>query len=367
MLKITTLAIHMIWTVLFAGLIQFESSDRLIQSIAPTEPIFVEAKVMNLREDGQYVIGALEITHAYCGGNDLIGKTFDVYSSKSGMGNMSKIIFPPLRDGERGIWSIKVKDGNVTYSLYPIHGISWPARESISPRYDQAKILAESIEQVCGAKSDERSEMLRTSAFSPVSEVSAWAIHAIAGAKPQTATEAFYTEVLKSNNLSIGGQIALDEVLSEIKGSSWRISEERMDLLNRLVDGAAMEYEAGLIDNRLSVIVQRGEMDDRTLLNLLKKFADNQRFPVASRQNNIRLMGIISKRSKDEGMAFRQLIEVIEVSKEDEMKVAAARTIKNFVAIDKDRLPVIQNLNATTTNKRVADALEEAIKRPNNQ
>jgi hypothetical protein len=44
-------------------------------------------------------------------------------------------------------------------------------------------------------------------------------------------------------------------------------------------------------------------------------------------------MGIISKRSIDEGMDFKHLVGVIQVSKEDEMKVAAAYTIKNFVSI----------------------------------
>jgi hypothetical protein len=353
-----------------AGCTQVSGKEQQSISVDMLCPnVLVEARVITIEEQGGVINATLQISRVYKGEIDSGDYTFHVSTNKSGQGMYGSSFPTPLKQGDIGIWLVERVADKIVRDLAvgKLSPITLPSRHGVDSRYAQTKLWAEAVEATSKASPENRLALLKDFAVSDVPEVSAWAVHAIANAKPQIATEAFYTEILRNGVLSVGGQIALDEVLSEIRGNSWRISEERLNLLNRLVEGKGAEYEAGLIDNRLSVIAQHGEMDDRIVLNLLKKFADNQGFPVASRQNNIRLMGIISNRSKDEGMAFRHLIEVIQVSKEDEMKVAAAYTIKNFESIDKDQLSIIQSLKATTTNKTLADALEEALKHPKNQ
>jgi hypothetical protein len=353
-----------------AGCTQVSGKEQQSISVDMLCPnVLVEARVITIDEQEGVINATLQISRIYKGEIGPGDYTFNVSANKSGEGMYGSSFLPPLKQGDIGIWLVEPVAGKIVRDLAvgKLSPITLPSRHGVDSRYAQTKLWAEAVEATSKASPENRLALLKDFAVSDVPEVSAWAVHAIANAKPQIATEAFYTEILRNGALSVGGQIALDEVLSEIRGDSWRISEERLNLLNRLVEGKGAEYEAGLIDNRLSVIAQHGEMDDRIVLNLLKKFADNQGFPVASRQNNIRLMGIISSRSKDEGMAFRHLIEVIQVSKEDEMKVAAAYTIKNFQSIDKNQLSIIQSLKATTTNKTVADALEEALKHPKNQ
>lgn len=115
------------------------------------------------------------------------------------------------------------------------------------------------------------------------------------------------------------------------------------------------------------MISQHDEIDNRTFLKLLIASINNQEMPLAFRQNNLRLVGMMSRRAKDEGTAFKYLIDLIKESKEEEIRVAAAYTVRNFPPTDPERLLTIQNLRLQVSDKKVAGILEEALKRPGNQ
>jgi hypothetical protein len=121
-----------------------------------------------------------------------------------------------------------------------------------------------------------------------------------------------------------------------------------------------------LVIQRLDIAAQHSELEDKAILKLLQTIIGNQGIPPTARQNGIWTVGLITKHAKDDGLAFEYLIRIIKESNEEEFKITAAYTIKNFAPIDGDRLPIIQSLRQTT-NKKVADALEEALKRPKNQ
>jgi hypothetical protein len=209
-------------------------------------------------------------------------------------------------------------------------------------------------------------DLLRRYAFDRIPEISVWAIHFMSLADPQDKARLFNDLISNIDNLSIPGQAALDEVLLDIGDNPWRTSERRLALLNKWVNKAMSKDDAMLVIQRLDIAAQHSEVEDKTLLKLMQTIIGNQGIPAAARQNGIWTVGLIAKHAKDDGLAFEYLIRIIKESNEEEFKIAAAYTIKNFAPIDGDRLPIIQSLRQTT-NKKVADAFEEALKRPKNQ
>jgi hypothetical protein len=331
--------------------------------------ILAQAWVIHLEENNGFIVGTLEITHVYCGPDKLLGNTFVAHSPKSGQDANGRSILPPLQLGEKGIWSLHVIDDKLFGLRYPQHGVLWPARESENT-YANATALANVIEQVCKAESTEQLDLLQGYAFDRIPEISVWAIHVMSLAGPQDRARLFNGLISNIDSLSIPGQAALDEVLSEIEDYPWETSEKRLALLNKWVNKAMSKDDAMLVILRLDIAAQHsvfeGQLEDKAILKLLQTIIGNQGIPPAARQNGIRAVGLIAEHAKDDGLAFEYLIRIIKESDEEEFKKTAAYTIKNFAPIDGDRLLIIQSLRQTT-NKEVADALEEALKRPKNQ
>jgi hypothetical protein len=351
---------------LYAGALTPASSQaRSLPGTLPIETILVQAQVTHLEESNGAIAGTLEITHVYCGPDDLLGKTFVAHSRKSADLH-GIIIYPPLQMGEKGIWSLKTIDDKL-YGLRDIeHGVSWPARESENT-YADSTALAKVIEQVCKAESSAQLDLLRRSAFDPIPKISVWAIHVMSLADPENRTRLFNDLISNIDNISIQGQVAIDEVLSDIANDPWRTSEKRLALLNKWVGKAMSKDDATRVIQRLDSAAQHRELEDKTLLKLLQIVIGNQNIPSDARQYGIGLVGFIAKRDKDGGLGFEYLVRLIKESDEENFKMIAAHAIKNNVSIDGNRLSIIQSLKAQTTDKKVADALEEALKRPKNQ
>jgi len=370
MRKTITLAIFTTMTICAGVLAPAPSSAHPLSAALPIKMILVQAWVVHLEENNDFIVGTLEITHVYCGPDKLLGNTFVAHSPKSGEVVNGRGIFPLLQLGEKGIWSLHVHDDKLFGSRYLQYGVSWPARESENT-YADATALAKVIEQVCKAESAEQLDLLRHYAFDRIPKISAWAINVMSLADPENRTRLFNDLISNIDSLSIPGQAALDEVLSEsvpppIEYNLWRSSERRLALLNKWVSKAMSKDDAMLVIQRLDIAAQLSEVEDKTLLKLMQTIIGNQGIPPTARQNSVWTVGLIAKHAKDDGLAFEYLIRIIKESDEEEFKINAAYTIRTFVSIDGDRLPIIQSLRQTT-NKKVADALEEALKRPKNQ
>src|SRR5262245_35208228 len=342
------------------------SSAHSLSAALPIKMILAQAQVVHLEENNGFIVGTLEITHVYCGPDELLGNTFVAHSNKSLQSGNDRSIYPPLQLGEKGIWSLQVYD-NKLFGLRKLqYGVSWPSRESGST-YANATALAKVIEQVCKAESAEQLDLLRRYAFDRIPQISVWAIHVMSLADPQNKARLFNDLISNIDSLSIPGQAALDEVLSDIEDNPWRTSEKRLALLNKWVSKTMSKDDAMLVIRRLDIAAQHSvlesQLEDKAILKLLQTIIGNQGISPAARQNGIRAVGLIAQHAKDDGLAFVCLIRIIKESDEEEFKIFAAHTIKNFAPIDGDRLSIIQSLRQTT-NKKVADALEEALKHP---
>ena len=338
------------------------SSAHPLSAALPIKMILVQARVIHLDENDGFIVGTLEITHVYCGPDKLLGNTFVAHSPKSMQGN-GFTISPPLKPGEKGIWSLKEIDDKLIGLRYPEHGVVWPVREGENT-YSNATALAQVIEQVCTAESAEQLDLLQRYAFDRIPEISVWAIHVMSQANPEDKTRLFNDLVSNIDSLSIPGQAALDQVLSEIEDTPWRTSKKRLVLFNKWVSKAMSKDDAALIISRLDVAAQHSELEDKTILKLLEIVIGNKGIPPVARLNGIRLVGFITKRDKDDGLGFEILVRIIKDSDEENFKMIAAHTIKNNVSIDGDRFSIIQSLRAQTTDKNVADPLEYALKHP---
>jgi len=349
--------------IIFAGALEPASSSAHPSSAAlPIKMILVQAWVIHHEEDNGSIVGTLEITHVYCGPDKLLGTTFVAQSPKSMQGNGS-IISPPLKPGEKGIWSLKEIDDKLIGLRYPQDGVVWPVREG-EKTYANATALAQVIEQVCTAESAEQLDLLERYAFDRIPEISVWAIHVMSLANPEDKARLFNDLVSNIDSLSIPGQAALDQVLSEIEDNPWRASEKRLALLHKWVSMAMSKDDATRTISRLDVAAQHSELEDKTILKLLEIFIGNNGIPPVARQYGIHLVGFIAKRDKDDGQGFEFLVRIIKESDEENFKMVAAHAIKNNVSIDGDRFSIIQNLRAQTTDTNVAGALEVALKHP---
>ena len=367
MYKTITLAIFTTVIICAGVLAPTSSSAHPLSAALPIKMILAQARVVHLEENNGFVVGTLEITHVYCGTDKLLGNTFVAHSRPEfGQDANGWKIFPPLQLGEKGIWSLHVSDDKLFGLRCLQYGVSWPSRESENT-YANATALANVIEQVCKTESTEQLDLLQGYAFDRIPEISVWAIHVMSLADPQDRARLFNGLISNIDSLSILRQAALDEVLSGIEDNPWRTSERRLALLNKWVSKAMSKDDAMLVIQRLDIAAQHsvleGQLEDKTILKLLQTIIGNQGIPPNARQNGIRAVGLIAQHAKDDGLAFEYLIRIIKESEEEEFKIAAAYTIYNFAPIDGDRLPIIQSLRQTT-NKKVADALEEALKRP---
>jgi hypothetical protein len=329
----------------------------------PIDTIIARAQVIHIEENNEFIVGTLQITHVYCGTDKLVGNTFVAPSPKSGEDNNGTSIYPPVRLGEKGIWGLRAIDDKLYCVRFPLRGAAWPAREGDST-YANATALAEVIEQVCKAESAEQLDLLRRYAFDRIPQISVWAIHVMSLADPQDRARLFNDLISNIDSLSIQGQAALDKVLSNIEDNPWRTSEARLALLNKWVSKATSKDDVALVLGRLDVAAQHSELEDKAILKLLETIIDNKGIPPAARLEGIRLVGFVAKRDKDDGLGFEYLVRIIKESDEENFKMIAAHSIKNFVSIEGDRFSIVQSLRAQTTDKEVAYALEEALKHP---
>jgi len=363
MYKTMTLAIFTTVIMCAGVLAPAPSSAHPLSAALPIKMILVQAWVVHLEENNGFIVGTLEITHVYCGPDKLLGNTFVNQSTKSGEDVNGRSIFPPLRLGEKGIWSLHVSDDKLYGLRNSQYGVSWPSRESENT-YANATALAKVIEQVCKAESTEQLDLLQGYAFDRITEISVWAIHVMSLANPEDRARLFNGLISNIDSLSITGQAALDEVLSNIEDNPWRTSETRLALLNKWVSKTVSKGDVALVLWRLDVAAQHCELEDKAILKLLETVIDNKGIPPASRLEGIRLVGFVAKRDKDDGLGFEYLVRIIKESDEENFKMIAAHSIKNFVSIEGDRFSIVQSLRALTTDKEVAYALGEALKHP---
>lgn len=324
----------------------------------------ISAEVVQLRDRGGTLDALLRISHAYLGPSELAGKTFTLSISKAGWGNLG--ISPPPRQHEIGIWVVSRERGVIEADFPAMHSlglVALPARDGIAAnRFPEARAWAEAIEAAAKVAPGERINLLKRDALNGIHEVSAWAIFALDVANPEGIGQ-FFHDLIARDGFALGGQVTLDEVLCRRQGKAWLTSKLRREMLERWVRAKLPTFEAGLVLRRLDVSAQRAELNDETLLALVREAIANEGIPLPLRRHGFWIIGRIARKPDVGERLFAYMIEQIRGAKEREIRLGAAYAMKNFVPLDENRAKVVRDLRDRSEDAQLAKVLGEALER----
>ena len=326
--------------------------------------ILVAARVVKMEDAGLgWIEAELQVQHVYVGPPDVTDARFSVETTKSGQG--SGMIHPLPKKDEAGIWALRkgddgalVMDHGYTY-LCP--GLRLPARLGVSPRYEQVRVLAERIQRVTGARTDDRRVLAQQYTRDPLPEVGAWAVYFLGEFGGADALKFIY-DLAKDESLSILVQVSVDDVLFKMD-PAWGQSKDRFAMFERWVtrDYSGDPYVSRVF-NRLDVASQHGGLSQGLLLALVERALTAKKLPGAVLQNLVWLVGTVSERSKDAAASYDILVKFIKESMDHDMRLACAQALKDHVPLNAERMADLRSVLNDLKDQEVKDVVSSAIK-----
>jgi len=326
--------------------------------------ILVRTEVISVSKPKRgWLESTLEINRVYKGPTELLGKKFTVESTSSGQGGTG-MVYPPLQKGEVGIWQLYEKNGKLLVrwgGMAPTQVIPVPSRKGISKRYEQVKATAEAIQTVVNAPKDKSLKLLRYYVRSQIPEVSVCAIHIIAGLKDQKLMQ--FLKDLLDEELAVYGQVAIDEALSGAEdGQAWQCSSRRKHLLKRWVSEKMNYFDACRVVARLDDLAQHpGELDYPFILELVKTAIANEGIPVTERRSYLFPLRWIYEHSELGDECFDYLVELVARKEQQEIRIAAAYAIRNFVDLDQNRITVLEKAIGSLEDRELVEVITDAV------
>jgi hypothetical protein len=324
----------------------------------------------------------IKVVHVFKGPKDVLGKLF-WDSSTDGASRFANVARPAFSLGEKGLWTLRgIPDGwtlglegekpklvkqaaELRIQVYTrLHlGFYRRAREKHTLRFDQVRAVAEAVERFERTPSEERWGVILECASSETPEVSEWAIHKMARAKAE-AVDRCLDRLRLDPKLTIGGQVALDEVLCGRREGAWISSPARLKWLDRWFQTGLKEHEASRVFEWLASARQRHKgAEDQALVKAIMPYVHNRDASVASRRRAIFLAGQTSTGGRDGGLAFLLLADRALNADEQELRIAAAHSLCYHVPLDQDRVDRIRALLPKAKDQETADLLRLALKR----
>jgi hypothetical protein len=326
-------------------------SDRLV---------LVQGRVVKVvtSEDNTKTCATVRITKVYCGAKELLGESFFDMSGIDG--TFATSAQEPFIQGEVGIWSLgRDRLGRLFAAGIPDLPFACRARANFHGRYDQVREVAEAIERIQATKPSQEVGKLWEHVLSATPEVAGWAVRTIAANGPG-GMEKRFEHLILDRRTSIGGQVAIDEVLCTRQGERWYHSPARLELLGRWAVGRWDNYEAGLIISRFESIAGRAELGALEQLKLLHVFMTNTMLSVQVRKQGCAIVPRISDGDDDE-VGFNLLVFLVREGDARELREEAAFALARFRNLNKGQLSLIRAMRATTKDQRVIRALEDTI------
>jgi hypothetical protein len=364
--------------------------------------ILVQAKAIRVKPDRDRVwsLVAFQIEHVYSGDAKLKGTAFNGSFMLERGGFRADIqhdLEPPVKEGEEGIWYLMPSDEDGI--LRPIvyndgtrreSGLSgWslaipvPARKIIGGQYisffgstnnihyPSALKWARVVERVYKAARAERLKMLREYIFSDNPYVAAWALRILAEYKPSDLIP--YLEKLAGDpKLSVGAQVTIDAILSDLNRKKWAASKKRAALLEHWVSGDIIEtHDVLMIAARIKDALEIRGNDEGTFyrqldwdvwLPLMEKWVVEQHLAPAFEGRLYDLYRSVDHRLHPAGESiFSYSINLLKTSKDVETQRFAAQWFVHLKLTDK-QVSIIKELKDKSTNRQIRALLKESIK-----
>jgi len=329
----------------------------------------IKAEVIDVKNDEEGLRSLLKVTHVYCGADQLLGKTFSAYTPKSGVNWNGVYLIPAMHQGENGIFVLRYNPnrlppgGTLAYTRNGAYGYDFPAREKDNPNFNKARAYAETIEKISKAKPDDQIKLLKNYASSQKSPIGAWAISSLAAIQPDKM--AAFIENLSTQKLPIKSQLAVDDVLLDLREATWPKSQVRFQLLQKIVDSKLDDTESRTIGRKIDTMLQSDKYADAQFLSLLNGFINNPSVPSSWRRSTVSSVGWAAKEgkfNKDDAVAL--LLKWIKESTDEGIRVVAAATIANKITASDQQITKVQELKKQFANDPViSDLLQQAIDR----
>jgi hypothetical protein len=262
----------------------------------------------------------LKVTHVYAGNSVHEGDSFVVPSSGDAPDVNGTGVRPVPKVGEQGLWVVKVHKGEAFSHnlLREFHGV-FPARKGIDKRYDQAKKLAEAVEEVYHAEPVKAENLLNHQWVSSVPEVSMWAVRSLAEVAPGAIIE-------RANDLSGGGKVGIpgqtagDEALCRLLKEKWIESDDRRKLLMKWATTTPSEFDAEVVGQWLDQFSQHADSKDQALVDAMQALILNENYPKPIRLNLIHALWVMVDRHDLSVPAMSALREIEKTAKDQKVQ-----------------------------------------------
>ena len=340
--------------------------SRLSKTVLPEGVLLVQATVTEIKDQEVRSIATVKISHVFRGPRRLIGNTFLVGTADIPPEGYDGTITPRLNARENGLWLLREIGDTIIHWRGSDLPIAWPARKGITPRYEQAHQLAEAIEQVLKEASEEKQlRLLEAYAVDQTPEVSAWAVTVLGDLTIDEQLAGFLKRLLRNEQVTVTGQVALDEALLKIEKRDWQRSPERLRLLKTWVSANLSRYEADRVFRRLDLLAQHPKyegIEQAELIDLVRTAIANQGLPLESRRHAHIIIGCIPRRYEDDAPAFEFLLDVIQHAREQELRLDAARALR-WMSLDCGRRAKVAAVQESLQDEKLANALQKIVER----
>lgn len=317
----------------------------------------VRAQVVAVDEDQKdRLVATMEILHVYVGQMEAKGKKFSCLTGS--WGSYGFTVIPTLTLHEEGIWWITIDQNKPSPLLHSFMGIPSPSRKSIDDRYNYAVKLAESIEKYNEIEGiEKRKEYLIDSVFHNSPEVSAWGISVLS----KNDNLSNMIELLENDDVPVFGRIAADSTLLERFGNDWGKSAARkMYLENMLSSDNLGKYDSEKLISLLDRISQQNTLKYSEVLSLIEVAVSNKNMPKSARDGVFHILGVLSQKGKDDGMAFDVI--VTEIKKGRKSARAAGYAIKNFLILNEEQKEILIEMTKEISDPELVAILHDVIR-----
>lgn len=306
----------------------------------------------------------VRITDVFFGSPDLKGSEFlDFSKAEEIRGNSA---WPPLEQGEVGIWTIRSVDGQYYAGALNKSGFPFRIREKSSTRFNSLKSTAEAIRKL--SKMDLESQLTQAGewATSTNEDLAGLAVRLLSIERSPKSI-AILKRLSENDALSIMARLEIDRALSETEGREWQTGERRKKRLSAVVQSPLDDRQATAAFDLLDEIfqsTQRGNdaLDLKVLLELWKSCAANRRLTDATRRSIPFFVARLTFAPKLQDEAFAFLVSLYTSEKEGGLHDAAAYSMCNS-SLNESSAKTIRKFLESESNPNLQRAFRGALER----
>jgi len=349
--------------------------------------MLVRAKAIKVETSRIDQLAAFKIDHVYCGDVKLKGRTFELVTHiPFGMqaGDLTRHLHLPVKQGEVGIWRVRyhgdgkhligcIDHGSMNHFDDASPYLGWlgamptPGRKVVVDQvpYRTVQQWARTVEEIYHKKDGERIPLLKAATLSENPYIAAWSIYVLGRYKPSGLAK-FLEELAANEKLSIAGQVAADEVLSQLLGKQWQTSKNRQRLFDRWASGEIVDTEDALrVIHRLVWAVRQNELDWPTLLAVTTKWLATQNVDYwYSGQLFARSTSPKTERSPETTkLIYDYSIRLIKEAKGTSAKKVGALWLGYLDPLTEEQLSTLKKLQKDAKDPELARLLHHALER----